>query len=87
MQAIVSKKCYLSNILEIILCILVSILDIERSKQVHDDSIEYIKDLNELIKMNLFGTDLSDEGLVSNLLFETIPSSENSFPKSENIGE
>ena len=46
---------------------LVSILDIERSKQVHDDSIEYIKDLNELIKMNLFGTDLSDEGLVSNL--------------------
>ena len=71
---------------------LISILDIERSKQVHDDSIEYIKDLNGLIKMNLFGTDLSDEALVSNLSFETSPSFEKviltiHFQISENIGE
>ena len=42
--------------------------------------------------MNIFGTDLSDEGLVSNLSFETSPSSEKVIltillQKRENIGE
>ena len=42
------------------------ILDIERSRQVSDESVEYIKSFPGLIKMNIFLTNLSNTGLVKN---------------------
>ena len=41
------------------------ILDIEFSKQVQDDSVNYIKDFQNLLKINMFRTGLSTQGQVS----------------------
>ena len=42
----------------------IKILDIEFSKQVGDDSVAYIKKLNNLVKINVFRTNLTTEGQV-----------------------
>ena len=44
------------------------ILDIEFSKQVQDDSVNYIKDLQYLLKINIFRTGLTIQGQVRNQL-------------------
>ena len=44
------------------------ILDIEHSKQVRDDSVSFIKALANLVKINVFRTNLSTEGQVSIIL-------------------
>ena len=41
------------------------VLDIERSRQVRNDSIRYIKAFKQLIKINIFEIDIDFEGLVS----------------------
>ncbi len=40
------------------------VLDIEHSKQVYDDSVAFIKNLSNLIKLNVFRTNLSTQGQV-----------------------
>ena len=44
------------------------ILDIEHSLQVRDDSVNYIKDLQYLLKINIFRTGLTIQGQVRNQL-------------------
>ena len=41
------------------------VLDIERSKQVRDDAVAFILALSELVKINIFQTDLTTQGQVS----------------------
>jgi hypothetical protein len=40
------------------------VLDIERSRQVRDDAVPYIKSCAELVSINIFQTDLTTQGQV-----------------------
>ena len=49
------------------------VLDIERSRQVRNDSIRYIKAFKQLIKINIFEIAIDFEGLVSYFSTQSLP--------------